>query len=387
MGQGSGHGHRLTCAERLELQRRVRAGETYRTAAEAVGCSAKSVQRLLGRTGGLRPRATPQSPLRLSLPEREEISRGLLTGETCRHIAARLGRSPSTVSREVAAGGRRERYRAWRSEERARRRVRRPKTAKLASSPRLRSEVERWLGLRWSPQQIAARLVFDYPDDLEMRVSHETIYQSLFVQGRGALRKELTRCLRTGRAHRRPRGRTIGGGHLTDMVLISDRPAEVEDRAVPGHWEGDLLVGKGSKSAIGTLVERQTRFVMLMNLSEGRLAVHVRNALADKIQELPEHLRRSLTWDRGKEMGEHVRFTVATGVQVYFCDPRSPWQRATNENSNGLLRQYFPKGTDLATYTQAQLDAVAAELNGRPRQTLGWMTPSEAFARVGAMTA
>ena len=382
MGQGSGHGHRLTCAERLELQRRVRAGETYRTAAEAVGCSAKSVQRLLGRTGGLRPRATPQSPLRLSLPEREEISRGLLTGETCRHIAARLGRSPSTVSREVAAGGRRERYRAWRSEERARRRVRRPKTAKLASSPRLRSEVERWLGLRWSPQQIAARLVFDYPDDLEMRVSHETIYQSLFVQGRGALRKELTRCLRTGRAHRRPRGRTIGGGHLTDMVLISDRPAEVEDRAVPGHWEGDLLVGKGSKSAIGTLVERQTRFVMLMNLSAGRLAVHVRNALADKIQELPEHLRRSLTWDRGKEMGEHVRFTVATGVQVYFCDPRSPWQRATNENSNGLLRQYFPKGTDLATYTQAQLDAVAAELNGRPRQTLGWMTPSEAFARV-----
>ncbi len=382
MGQGSGHGHRLTCAERLELQRRVRAGETYRTAAEAVGCSAKSVQRLLGRTGGLRPRATPQSPLRLSLPEREEISRGLLTGETCRHIAARLGRSPSTVSREVAAGGRRERYRAWRSEERARWRVRRPKTAKLASSPRLRSEVERWLGLRWSPQQIAARLVFDYPDDLEMRVSHETIYQSLFVQGRGALRKELTRCLRTGRAHRRPRGRTIGGGHLTDMVLISDRPAEVEDRAVPGHWEGDLLVGKGSKSAIGTLVERQTRFVMLMNLSAGRLAVHVRNALADKIQELPEHLRRSLTWDRGKEMGEHVRFTVATGVQVYFCDPRSPWQRATNENSNGLLRQYFPKGTDLATYTQAQLDAVAAELNGRPRQTLGWMTPSEAFARV-----
>jgi IS30 family transposase len=242
--------------------------------------------------------------------------------------------------------------------------------------------VERWLGLRWSPQQIAARLVFDYPDDLEMRVSHETIYQSLFVQGRGALRKELTRCLRTGRAHRRPRGRTIGGGHLTDMVLISDRPAEVEDRAVPGHWEGDLLVGKGSKSAIGTLVERQTRFVMLMNLSAGRLAVHVRNALADKIRELPEHLRRSLTRDRGKEMGEHVRFTVATGVQVYFCDPRSPWQRATNENSNGLLRQYFPKGTDLTVYSQAELDAVAAELNGRPRQTLGWMTPSEVFARV-----
>jgi IS30 family transposase len=247
--------------------------------------------------------------------------------------------------------------------------------------------VERWLALRWSPQQIAARLVLDYPDDLEMRVSHETIYRSLFVQGRGALRKELTRCLRTGRAQRRTRGRAIGGGHLTDMVLISDRPAEVADRAVPGHWEGDLIVGKNGKSAIGTLVERQTRFVMLMNLSKGRLAVHVRNALAEKVRDLPEQLRRSLTWDRGKEMGEHVRFTVATGVQVYFCDPRSPWQRATNENSNGLLRQYFPKGTDLAVYNQRQLDAIAAELNGRPRQTLGWMTPSEAFSRVGAMTA
>ena len=387
MGQGSGPGHRLTCAERLELQRRVRSGETHQSAAAALGCSAKSVQRLLGKTGGLMPRTMPQSALRLSLSEREEISRGLLAGETCRRIAARLGRSPSTVSREVAAGGRRDRYRAWRAEERARQRVRRPKTAKLASSPRLRDEVERWLTLRWSPQQIAARLVLDYPDDLEMRVSHETIYRSLFVQGRGALRKELTQCLRTGRAQRRIRGRTIGGGHLTNMVLISDRPAEVADRAVPGHWEGDLIVGKNGKSAIGTLVERQTRFVMLMNLSKGRLAIHVRNALADKVRDLPEQLRRSLTWDRGKEMGEHVRFTVATGVQVYFCDPRSPWQRATNEDSNGLLRQYFPNGTDLAVYNQAQLDAIAAELNGRPRQTLGWMTPSEAFSRVGAMTA
>jgi len=387
MGQGSGTGHRLTCAERLELQRRVKSGETHQSAAVAVGCSAKSVQRLLVKTGGLMPRVTPQSALRLSCSEREEISRGLLAGESCRHIAAQLGRSPSTVSREVVAGGRRDRYRAWRAEERARRRMRRPKTAKLASSPRLRGEVERWLALRWSPQQIAARLVLDYPDDLEMRVSHETIYRSLFVQGRGALRKELTQCLRTGRAQRRIRGRTIGGGHLTNMVLISDRPAEVADRAVPGHWEGDLIVGKNGKSAIGTLVERQTRFVMLMNLSKGRLAVHVRNALADKVRDLPEQLRRSLTWDRGKEMGEHVRFTVATGVQVYFCDPRSPWQRATNENSNGLLRQYFPKGTDLAVYNQKQLDAIAAELNGRPRQTLGWMTPSEAFSRAGAMTA
>ena len=387
MGQGTGPANALTSAERLELQLRVRAGETHQAAATAVGCSAKSVQRLLVKTGGIKPRSKPQSALRLSLQEREEISRGLLAGETCHHIAARLGRSPSTVSREVAAGGQRDRYRAWQAEERARRSVLRPKVAKLASSPRLRHEVERCLKLRWSPQQIASRLVLDYPDDPEMRVSHETIYQSLFVQGRGALRRELTRCLRTGRAQRRPRGRIKGSGELKNMVLISERPAEVADRAVPGHWEGDLIVGKGSQSAIGTLVERQTRFVMLLNLSAGRLSHHVRDALAEKIRELPEHLRRSLTWDRGKEMGEHVRFTIDTGVQVYFCDPRSPWQRATNENSNGLLRQYFPKGTDLSGFDQARLDAIAVELNGRPRQTLSWMTPSEAFTRVCAMTA
>ena len=253
--------------------------------------------------------------------------------------------------------------------------------------PRLRLEVERCLRQRWSPQQIAARLIVDYPDDPEMRVSHETIYQSLYVQSRGALRRELTRCLRTGRAQRRPRGRIAGAGQLLNMVLISERPAEVDDRAVPGHWEGDLVLGARSQSAIGTLVERQTRFVMLLNLRKGRLAEHVRDALVDRIGELPEQLRRSLTWDRGKEMGEHVRFTIDTGVQVYFCDPRSPWQRATSENSNGLLRQYFPKGTDLSVYDQAQLDKIAAELNGRPRQTLGWLTPSEAFTRAVAMTA
>ena len=353
----------------------------------AVGCSAKSVQRLLEKTGGLKPRTKPQSALRLSLPEREEISRGLLAGNSCRMIAARLDRSPSTVSRDVAAGGARVQYRAWRADGKAHLRARRPKTPKLAVCPRLRAEVERGLARRWSPQQIAARLVCDFPDDPEMRVSHETIYQSLFVQGRGALRQELTRCLRSGRAQRRPHGRVLGSGQLKDMVLISDRPAEIEDRAVPGHWEGDLIVGKQSQSAIGTLVERQTRFVMLVNLGRGRLAADVKDALIGAIRLLPAHLRRSLTWDQGKEMGDHVPFTVATGVQVYFCDPRSPWQRATNENSNGLLRQYFPKGTDLSGYTQAQLDSVAAELNGRPRQTLGWQTPSEAFARVVAMTA
>lgn len=387
MGQGSGPAHRLAHAERLELQRRVREGETHGAAAKAVGCSAKSVQRLLRKTGGVKPRTGAQSAARLSLAEREEISRGLLAGDSCRVIATRLGRSPSTVSREVAAGGARREYRAWRANEKAHRRAHRSKTPKLVACPRLRAEVERGLKRRWSPQQIAARLVRDFPDDPEMRVSHETIYQSLFVQGRGALRQELTRCLRSGRAQRRPFGRVLGAGQLKDMVLISDRPADVEDRAIPGHWEGDLILGKQSQSAIGTLVERQTRFVMLVNLPRGRLAEDVKDALISAIRGLPAQLRRSLTWDRGKEMGEHVPFTVATGVQVFFCDPRSPWQRATNENSNGLLRQYFPKGTDLSRYTQTQLDVVAAELNGRPRQTLGWDTPSEAFARVVAMTA
>lgn len=365
----------------------MRTGETYVSAATIVGCSSKSVQRLLAKTGGIKPRSTPRSALRLSPAEREEISRGLLAGETYQRIAARLHRAPSTVSREVAANGRREQYRAWQADARAGRRARRPKVPVLVSSPRLRREVERRLGLRWSPQQISARLVLDYPDDPEMRVSHETIYQSLFVQGRGALRRELTRCLRTGRAQRRPLRRIKGSGQLLNMVLLSERPAEVRDRAVPGHWEGDLIIGQQSKSAIGTLVERQTRFVMLLNLSKGRLAEHVKDALVARISDLPEQLRRSLTWDRGKEMGEHAQFTIDTGVQVYFCDPHSPWQRATSENSNGLLRQYLPKGTDLSGHTQARLDEIAAELNGRPRQTLGWLTPSEAFTRVVAMTA
>ncbi len=386
MGHGAGPAHRLTSSERSELQRRVRAGETHKAAAAAVGCSAKSVQRLLAKTGGIKSRARPRSSLRLSLAEREEISRGLLAGESRRVIAARLGRAPSTVAREVAAAGCWKSYRAWRADERARRRARRPKRAKLAASPRLRREVQRLLESRWSPQQIAARLVIDYPDDPEMRVSHETIYQSLFVQGRGALRKELARCLRTGRAQRRPQQRANGAGQLLDMVLISDRPAEVQDRAVPGHWEGDLIIGQGSKSAIGTLVERQSRFVMLLDLRKGRLAEQVKDALVVKIRQLPEQLRKSLTWDRGKEMAEHVQFTVDTGVQVYFCDPRSPWQRASNENINGLLRQYFPKGTDLSAHSPARLDKIAAELNGRPRQTLDWLTPSEAFARAVAMT-
>ena len=372
--------------ERLEIRRRVANGERMEAVAIAVGRSKRQVQRLVSRFGGIQPRDTVRSPLRLSGAEREEISRSLRAGESLRRIAGRLGRQPSTVSREVAANGGRRRYRAYLAEDRAFRRTRRPRRAKLAHNQRLRRAVERLLVERWSPQQIAGQLRHDHPHDPEMWVSHETIDQSLFVQGRGALRAELTRCLRTGRARRRPAGRVKPSGQLRDMVLLSERPAEVEDRAVPGHWEGDLIIGKGTRSAIGTLVERQTRFVILVALPHGRTAEVVRTALAERILTLPSQLRRSLTWDRGSEMAEHVRFTVDTGVQVYFCDPHSPWQRGSNENTNGLLRQYFPKGTDLSVHGQAHLDAVARELNGRPRQTLGWMKPSEALAKVVALT-
>ena len=364
---------------------RVAAGETHEAVAAAVGCSPRSVQRILAASGGVPPRRPRPSALRLSLAEREEISRGLQAGKSCRAIAAGLHRAPSTVSREVSVNGGRQRYRAWQADEAAELRARRPKVPKLLRYPRLRQVVERLLRTRWSPQQIARRLVVDHPDDPEMRVSHETIYQSLFVQARGVFRKELTRYLRRGRAQRRPRRRSVGG-ELVGMVLLSERPAEAADRAVPGHWEGDLIMGTARRSAIATLVERQTRYVMLIALPDGRTADQVRIAIGRRVLTLPEQLRRTLTWDRGKEMAEHARFRIDTGVQVYFCDPRSPWQRGTNENTNGLLRQYFPKGTDLAVHDQAHLDAVAQELNGRPRQTLGWMKPSEAFAAAVAMT-
>ncbi len=380
------HGRRLSAAERLEIRHRVAAGQTFAAVAAAVGCSTKSIQRQFVGTGGLAPRVLVRSPLRLSLAEREEISRGLRAGDSRRVIARRLGRAVSTVSRDVAPNGGRPGYRAWRAERRAIREARRPKVAKLARCPRLRAEVEQRLAQRWSPQQIAHRLRLDHPAEPEMRVSHETIYRSLFVQARGALRHELTACLRSGRAQRRPQGRLTRQGKLLDMVLISARPAEAADRAVPGHWEGDLLVGKAGRSAIGTVVERRSRCVLLLHLPDGRTAEHVRRALAERMTTLPEQLRRTLTWDQGKEMAEHVRFRIDTGIPVYFCDPHSPWQRPTSENTNGLLRQYFPKGTDLTTISQADLDAVAQELNGRPRQTLGWRTPSEVFTQTVATT-
>jgi IS30 family transposase len=307
----------------------------------------------------------------------------VVAGDSLRRIAARLGRAVSTISREIAWNGPRDGYRAWRAEQTAARRARRPKPAKLATHPRLCREVERRLRDHWSPQQIAARLVWDYPDDLEMRVSHETIYRSLYVQARGALRKELTACLRTGRTQRCSHKRTehSGTGRLRNMVLISDRPAEASDRAVPGHWEGDLIMGKGGRSAIGTLVERSSRYVVLLHLPHGRTAERARVALTRQLSDLPAELRRTLTWDQGKEMAEHVQFTIDTNIGVFFCDPHSPWQRGSNENSNGLLRQYFPRTADLSIYTRAELNRVARELNNRPRQTLGWMKPSEVFCR------
>jgi IS30 family transposase len=347
---------------------------------EEAGVSRHAVFRQIRRLERRPPPEPKRSPLRFSLVEREEISRGLAGGESFRSIAGRLARAASSVSREVARNGGRRRYRACGADRDALRRARRPKPSKLAACPRLRRVVEAKLELRWSPQEISGWLVRTFPDDPELRVSHETIYLSLFVQSRGALRKELTHHLRRGHQTRRPRGHTgmHGQGQIRQMLNISERPADVEDRAVPGHWEGDLLCGSAG-TAIATLVERKTRFVMLIALPKNHQADVVADALTEKITTLPVALRRSLTWDQGKEMAEHARFSVDSGVTVYFCDPRSPWQRGSNENTNGLLRQYFPKRTSLAPFSQADLDHVADELNGRPRQTLGWMTPSEAL--------
>jgi len=388
MRRRGSNGHRLTEADRFEIQRRVSAGESFIAAAQAVGCSKKSIQRFLARTGGVAPKAWHRSARHLSLAEREEILRGVLAGLSLRDIAARLGRAPSTISREVRRNARCGDYQlAW-AESAAAGRARRPKPCKLVVNDRLRAEVEKKLSLRWSPQQISARLVHEFPDDPEMRVSHETIYRSLYVQARGALRKELAQYLRTRRTQRRSHKRTecIGTGRIREMVMISQRPPEAADRAIPGHWEGDLIVGKGGRSAIGTLVERLSRYVMLVHLPNGRDAEAVRLALSEQVQRLPAELRQTLTWDQGKEMAEHVKFTLATNMRVYFCDPHSPWQRGSNENTNGLLRQYFPKSLDLSTVTLAQLEEVARELNDRPRQTLDWMKPCEVFSRTVAST-
>jgi IS30 family transposase len=353
--------------------------------ARRLGLEPRRVTRYLAGCGGIRPRRVRRRAAGcLSLAEREEISRGIACGDSARAIARRLGRSHTTVLREVARSGGRRRYRAHFAEQEAWERARRPKPSKLDRCPELRQLVMALLESDHSPEQIAGWLARTYPDDERMRVCHETIYRALFVQSRGTLRRELTRHLRTGRVKRLPRGASAcgqGRGRIPDMVMISERPAEVEDRAVPGHWEGDLLMGTKT-TAVATLVERQTRYVQLVALPDGFRAEPVRRALSASIQTLPEQLRRSLTWDQGHEMAEHARFTVETDLPVYFCDPRSPWQRGSNENTNGLLRQYFPRGRSLKDVTQARLDEVAARLNGRPRKTLAFMTPAEKLLEV-----
>ncbi|MDH6538049.1 IS30 family transposase [Streptomyces sp. SPB4] len=329
-------------------------------------------------------RAASASSRYLSESDRIHIADRLREKATVRAIAAELDRSPSTISREIRRNGTRGRgsqwhYRPYAAQARADGRRSRPKPGKIGQSPELRDFIQDGLNRKWSPEQICESLRRTFPDRPEMHVVHETIYQALYVQGRGELRRDLARALRSGRARRMPRrqAQQRQPRFSTPMVMISDRPAEVEDRAVPGHWEGDLIIGKDNGSAIGTLVERATRYVMLLHLPDGRSAEHVRDALVGTVQRLPAHLVRSLTWDQGAEMAAHGSFTLDTDIPVYFCDPASPWQRGSNENTNGLLRQYFPKGTDLSAHTRDHLDAVAAELNGRPRKTLDWETPAE----------
>jgi IS30 family transposase len=346
-----------------------------------------SVQQILSANGGVRPLPRRRSRLALTLSEREEISRGMVSGCSLRWIAEQLGRSPSTVSREIHRNGGRRRYRANRADQAAWDRAHRPKRCRLAENPALARIVAKKLQQLWSPEQIAGWLKRTYPDDENYQVSHETIYRSLFIQARGALKKELLGYLRRQRTLRRSRHTTLknkGLGKITDTVSIRERPASVEDRAVPGHWEGDLIMGPHN-SQIATLVERHTRYVMLAKVN-GRDSETVINALIKQAHQLPKELYKSLTWDRGSEMADHRRFTLATDIQVYFCDPQSPWQRGSNENTNGLLRQYFPKGTDLSVHTQRKLNAVARQLNERPRKTLDFETPAERFSQCVAST-
>jgi IS30 family transposase len=365
----------------------VRAGLATKEAGWAVGVSHETARRWFSQAGGVIGNGPgPVSGRYLSLAEREEIAVGRAAGLGVRQIAAALARSPSTVSRELARNSGPRGYRATVAQARAEQRARRPKCAKLATSAGLRELVAARLRMRWSPEQISAMLKTQFPAQPEMWVSHETIYQAIYVQGRGALRRELATCLRTGRALRKPRRQAAGRTHrqhkIPDMVMISERPAEAADRAVPGHWEGDLIIGAGNASAIGTLVERATRFVMLLHLPAGYDAPAVAAAMTETMSALPAQLRRSLTWDQGSEMADHATVSMATGLDIYFCDPHSPWQRGSNENTNGLLRQYFPKGTNLAVHTKQHLEAVAAELNARPRKTLGWQTPAQALNRL-----
>jgi transposase, IS30 family len=358
----------------------IRAGLEVAPAAVAAGVSVTWGRRTFRKSGGVNPtRVAGPLGRYLSWSEREEIAALDHAGHGVRDIARRLGRDPSTISRELVRGATRRGYRASVGQTKADRARAEPRDARLATNLRLRREVQERLKQRESPEQIAGRLKIDFPDDLEMRVSAETIYQSLYVQSRGGLKRELTRYLRTGRSMRKPRRREgERRGRIPDMVMISERPPEVEDRAVPGHWEGDLIMGSAaSNSAVGTLVERTTGFVMLLHLPDGHGALAVQEALLAKIATLPEQLTLSLTWDQGKEMANHAQVTEVSGMQIYFCDPHSPWQRGSNENTNGLLRQYLPKGADLSFYGPGLLDNIAAELNARPRKRHGFLTPAE----------
>jgi IS30 family transposase len=376
-----------TESQKALMWERWRQGESLQAIAQLFGRNHSSVMRILAETGGIRPAQRCRSRLALSLAEREEISRSVVAGQSIRSIAATLGRAPSTVSREIKRNGGHERYRASQADQLAWDRARRPKTCRLAMNWKLANIVAGKLQLEWSPEQIAGWLKQTYAGEEDYQVSHETIYRSLYIQARGALKKELLDHLRRSRAMRRSRHhtqKTDNHGRIVDAISISERPAAAEDRAIPGHWEGDLLFGSHN-SQIATLVERQTRYVMLVKVA-GKDTETVVNALIKNARKLPQELYKSLTWDRGKELADHKRFTLATQIQVYFCDPQNPWQRGSNENTNGLLRQYFPKGLDLSTYSQAKLNAVARRLNERPRKTLDYETPAQRFHQAVAST-
>lgn len=378
---------RMSWAQKAELWRRWRRGESLSEIGRALERQPASVFGVLQLHGGFAPAVRHRSRLALTTTERETISRGIARGASIRAIAAWLQRAPSTVSRELQRNGGRRRYRAVAADRAAWIRGRRPTPCHLATRPRLRDLVARKLAAKWSPEQIAGWLRDTFPGDADMQVSHETIYRSLFVQSRGVLKRALLAHLRRGRRFRHSRHATTAGqtrGQIVDAVPIRERPAAIDDRAVPGHWEGDLLAGAGN-SHVATLVERQSRYLMLVRVG-GKDTTTVVRALKRRVQRLPRGLMASLTWDRGLELAAHRAFTVATNVQVYFCDPQSPWQRGSNENTNGLLRQYFPRGTDVSRYSQAQLDAVARQLNTRPRKTLGYKTPADKLAEIVATT-
>ena len=378
-------GPRLTGVQRAELWRRWREGESLNAIGRALGRIAKMVHYVVAGAGGIPPVPRQRALRALTLADRETISRGVASGSSLRAISRELRRAPSTVCREVRRHGGRRRYRAADADRSAWRRARRPKRCRLARHPALRDAVATKLALEWSPQQIAGWLREAYPDDAAMHVSHETIYVSLFVQSRGVLKKALLAHLRQRRTHRQSKRAAVHpAGHIVDAVSIRDRPATVEDRAVPGHWEGDLILGT-HRSFVATLVERRSRYVCLVRLT-GKDTQTVVQALTQQVHRLPAGLMASLTWDRGLELAAHRTFSIATGVQVYFCDPQSPWQRGTNENTNGLVRQYLPKGTDLAGYSQDDLDAIALRLNTRPRKTLGYRTPAATLADTVAST-